>query len=177
MIRRPGTATGSSSGGATLLAAAVPTLLLAIVVLLALDALPALQRFGSTFFSERRWDPVSEQFGAAAYVYGTVVTSLLALLLATPVAVGCALFIAEYAPLRLLGDSSTRISPSLFTPGYTLASAIANQFTEADKAIYFSAIVACALVLLLVAAVMNVLARLLVWSVSHGPGAAAIRAG
>jgi hypothetical protein len=69
-------------------------------------------------------------------------------------------------------SSSTRISPSLFTPGYTLASAIANQFTEADKAIYFSAIVACALVLLLVAAAMNVLARLLVWSVARaGTGA------
>jgi phosphate transport system permease protein len=58
-----------------------------------------------------------------------------------------------------------------------MASAIANQFTEADKAIYFSAIVAVALVLLLVSAMMNVLARLLVWSVARGPASSAHRAG
>jgi phosphate transport system permease protein len=81
------------------------------------------------------------------------------------------------AVTMVIGNSSTRISASLFTPGYTMASAIANQFTEADKAMYFSAIVAVALVLLLVAAIMNILARLLVWSVAHGPGAAAVRAG
>jgi phosphate transport system permease protein len=77
----------------------------------------------------------------------------------------------------VIGNSSTRIQPSLFTPGYTLASAIANQFTEADKAIYFSAVVSVALVLLLVAGVMNTLARVLVWSVARGPGASAVRAG
>jgi phosphate transport system permease protein len=302
---------------ATALAASVPLLLAAIVFLLLVDALPALQRFGLTFLTDSTWDPVGEKFGAAAYVFGTVVTSLLALLLAAPIGIGCALFIAEYAPLRMrgpvsflvellaaipsiiyglwgffvlapvmrgavepflkstlgplpvvgalfsgpavgrdllvagvilaimvlptitavsreilravpdtqregmlalgatrwetiqkavlpyarggilgaailglaralgetmavtmvIGNSSTRIQPSLFTPGYTLASAIANQFTEADKAIYFSAIVSVALVLLLVAGVMNVLARLLVWSVARGPGASAARAG
>jgi len=69
----------------------------------------------------------------------------------------------------VIGNSSSRISPSLFTPGYTIASAIANQFTEADKAVYFSAIVELALVLLLVAASMNVLARMLIARASHGP--------
>jgi phosphate transport system permease protein len=77
----------------------------------------------------------------------------------------------------VIGNSSTRVSASLFTPGYSMASAIANQFTEADKASYFSAIVAVALVLLLVAASMNGLARLLVWTVARGPGGAAVRAG
>jgi phosphate transport system permease protein len=81
------------------------------------------------------------------------------------------------AVTMVIGNSSTRISASLFTPGYTMASAIANQFTEADTAMYFSAIVAVAFVLLLVAAIMNVLARLLVWSVTRGPGGAAMRAG
>jgi phosphate transport system permease protein len=75
----------------------------------------------------------------------------------------------------VIGNSSTKISASLFTPGYTMASAIANQFTEADKAIYFSALVAVALVLLVVAVIMNVLARLLVWSFARGPSA--VRAG
>ena len=81
------------------------------------------------------------------------------------------------AVTMVIGNSSTRITPSLFTPGYTLASAIANQFTEADKPIYFSAIVEIALVLMLVAALMNVAARLLVWSVARGPIGSAARAG
>ncbi len=291
------------------IAACVPLLLIGIIVLLLLDALPAFLRFGGAFLTQTTWDPVQEKFGAAAYMYGTVVTSLIALLLAAPVGVGCALFIAEYAPLwmrapvsfliellaaipsiiyglwgffilaplmrgaiepflksavgplpvvgalfsgpavgrdllvagvilsimilptitavsreilravpdtqregmlalgatkwetirkavlpyarsgivgaailglaralgetmavtMVIGNSSTQIRASLFTPGYTMASAIANQFTEADKEIYFSAIVAVALVLLAVAAAMNILARLLVWSVARGP--------
>ena len=63
----------------------------------------------------------------------------------------------------VIGNSSSRISASLFTPGYTLASAIANQFTEADTEIYFSALVEVALVLLLVATLVNLFSRLVVW--------------
>jgi phosphate transport system permease protein len=81
------------------------------------------------------------------------------------------------AVTMVIGNSSTHISASLFTPGYTMASAIANQFTEADKAIYFSALVEVALCLLLVAVVMNVLARLLVWNVARAPGDGVVRAG
>jgi phosphate transport system permease protein len=299
------------------LAGAVPLVLVGIIVLLLIDALPAMQRYQGTFVTDSTWNPVSEQFGAAAYVYGTVVTSVVALLLAAPIGVGCALFLAEYAPIWLrspvsfviellaaipsiiyglwgffvlapvmrgavepflkntvgplpvigalfsgsiigrdllvagvilaimilptvtavsrevlravpdtqregmlalgatrwetmqkavlpyarsgiigaailglaralgetmavtmvIGNSSTRISASLFTPGYTMASAIANQFTEADKAIYFSALVEVALVLLIVAVIMNVLARLLVLTVARGPVGTAVRAG
>lgn len=298
-------------------AAIVPLLLIGIVVLLGLEALPAIERFGLGFLTSSDWDPVAEKFGAAAYAYGTVVTSLVALLIAGPIGVACAIFIAEYAPRRVaepvsfliqllaaipsiiyglwgffilapvmramvepflkrtfgplpvvgglfagpavgrdllvagvilsimilptvttvsreilravpntqregmlalgatrwetiqravlpyarggiagacilglaralgetmavtmvIGNSSTQIRASLFTPGYSLASAIANQFTEADRAIYFSAIVEIALVLLLVAAIMNVAARLLLWSVARGPAGSAARVG
>jgi phosphate transport system permease protein len=300
----------------TLAAACVPLLLIAVFILLLIDALPAVQRYGMGFLASSDWDPVAEKFGAAAYIYGTVVTSVLAVLIAGPIGVACAVYIAEYAPKWLaepvsflitllaaipsiiyglwgfrilapimraavepflkntlgnvpvvgalfsgatvgrdylvagvilaimilptitavsreilravpntqregmlalgatrwetiqravlpyarsgiagavilglaralgetmavtmvIGNSSTQIRPSLFTPGYTLASAIANQFTEADKEIYFSAVVEIALVLLLVAGVMNVIARLLVWSV-RGPLGSATRAG
>jgi phosphate transport system permease protein len=85
-------------GLATVMAASVPLLLVAIVLLLLVDAMPALQRFGGTFLTDTVWDPVNEHFGAAAYVYGTVVTSLIGLLIAAPIGVGCALFVAEYAP-------------------------------------------------------------------------------
>jgi phosphate transport system permease protein len=288
-----------------------------MVALLAIDAWPAMARYGWGFLTSSEWDPVFEKFGAAAYIYGTLVTSLIGLLIAAPIGVGAALFLAEYAPAwvrnplsfviellaaipsiiyglwgffilaplmrsavepflknilgpipvlqelvrgpaigkdllvggvilaimilptitavsreillsvpgtqregmlalgatkwetmvkavlpyarsgiagaailglarafgetmavtMVIGNSSTRITASLFTPGYTMASAIANQFNEADKEIYFSAIVLVALVLLVVAALVNSLARLLVWSVSRGPGASAVRAG
>src|SRR5439155_17160229 len=74
------------------------------------------------------------------------------------------------AVTMVIGNSAVAITGSLLTPGYTMASAIANQFTEADKEIYFSAIVEVALVLLLVATVVNLLSRLLVWRFAGGAG-------
>jgi phosphate transport system permease protein len=287
------------------------------VLLLAVDALPSIVGYGFGFVTSSRWDPEAQEFGAAAYVFATVLTSLVALLLAAPVAVGCALFLAEYAPLWLrgpvgfvievlaaipsiiyglwgffvlapamrattepflnttlgslplvgalfagpaigrdmlvagailaimivptvtavsrevllavpnvqreamlalgatrwetiqnavlpnarsgiagaailglaralgetmavamvIGNGATRISASLFAPGDTMASAIAKQFTEADKSMYFSALVEMALLLLLVAVIMNMLARALVRSVALGPVGTAVRAG
>lgn len=281
-----------------------------IIVLLFLDGRASIFKYGFGFLTNSNWDPVAHEFGAAAYIYGTVVTSILALLIATPIALGAAIYIAEYAPLwmrgpvsfvvellavipsiiyglwgffvlspimrgyvepalketvgqlpvvgtlfsgpilgkdllmggvilaimilptimavsreiilavpntqregmialsatkwetiryavlpyaragiagaavlglaralgetmavtMVVGNSSTRITGSLFTPGYTMASAIANQFTEADSEIYFSAIVEVGLVLMLVATIANMAARGLVWVFSRGPG-------
>jgi phosphate transport system permease protein len=61
------------------------------------SALPR-AKFGLSFFSGRNWDPVAEDFGAAPYVYGTLVTAGLALLLAVPLGLGAAIFLAELAP-------------------------------------------------------------------------------
>jgi phosphate transport system permease protein len=281
----------------------VIAILLGLIALLILDSLPAMQRYGFGFVTGSTWDPVREEFGAWPYIYGTIFSSFLALLISTPIAVGAALFLAEYAPAWLrnpvsfvvellaaipsiiyglwgffvlapvmrgavepflksvltpipvlntlvqgpalgrdilmagvilaimilptimsvarevfmtvpntqregmiglgatkwetitwavlpyarsgviaaamlglaralgetmavtmvIGNSSRSVNFSLFTPGYTMASAIANQFREADKEIYFSAIVNVALVLLLVSGVVNALARLIVW--------------
>lgn len=287
-------------------------LLAGVIIILYLDARPAIERYGFSFLISSDWDPVFESFGAAPYIFGTIVTSILALILATPFAVGAALFISEYAPKTIggilsfiiellvaipsigfglwglyvlapfmrgtvdpflrnvigpipvigalfkgptigqdlltasvilaimilptilsisreiiaqvprlqkegmlalgatkwemlrkavlpyawggivgaamlglaraigetmavtmvIGNSSRAITPSLFTPGYTIASAIANQFTEADSEIYFSAIVELGLVLLLVSAVFNIIARLLVRRMNRQPGGA-----
>src|ERR1700687_128864 len=100
---RGGADTGDRIFHALVLAAAaiIPLTLASIVVLLVIDALPALERYGFCFLAPSTWDPVTEKFGAAAYIFGTVVTSLIALILATPIGVACALFIAEYAPRRL----------------------------------------------------------------------------
>jgi phosphate transport system permease protein len=74
------------------------------------------------------------------------------------------------AVTMVIGNSSLNVNFSLFTPGYTMASAIANQFREADTDIYFAALVNVALVLLLVTGIINALARLIVWKLAgRGP--------
>jgi len=61
----------------------------------------ARQQFGWGFLVSQTWDPVAGQFGAAAFVYGTLMTSALALIIAVPLGVGVAIFLAELAPPRL----------------------------------------------------------------------------
>jgi phosphate transport system permease protein len=259
--------------------------------------------FGWKFFFRSDWDPVNEQFGAWPFVYGTVISSLLALALAVPLAVGVAVFITEMCPRWLKGalafttellaaipsviyglwaifvmvpllreyvepllakylgwtglfegtpygigmlaagvilaimvvpivSSITRevmtavpqqqreavlalgatrwemirtgvlrnaragilggvilglgralgetmavtmvignrpeIARSLFAPGYTMASVIANEFSEATSDTYLSALVEVGLALFLVTIIANILAQLLVWSVTRG---------
>lgn len=59
------------------------------------------QKFGWDFLFTRTWDPVFEEFGALPFVYGTTVTSLVALILAIPVGLGAAIFLSELAPSRI----------------------------------------------------------------------------
>ncbi len=283
-----------------------------LIALLVSDSYPAILRYGPRFLVTTTWDPVKEEFGAAIFIFGTIVTSLIGLLIAMPLAIGAAVYLSDYAPPRVqdalsfliellaaipsiiyglwgffvlapvmrftvepflksvlspipilsalvegpmigkdiltagvilaimivptiqaisreviravpqaqreamyglgatrweviryavlpaarpgilaagllglaralgetmavtmvIGNSAKRISASLFTPGYTISSVIANQFVEADKEIFFNAIVELALVLLLVAAVMNLLARFLIRRVGSGAGGA-----
>jgi len=259
--------------------------------------------FGWKFFFRSEWDPVNEQFGAWPFVYGTVVSSILALILAVPLALGVAVFITEMSPRWLKGplafttellaaipsviyglwaifvlvpllrvylepflgryfgwtglfegapygigmlaagiilaimvvpivSSITRevitavsqqqreavlalgatrwemirtgvlrnaragilgavilglgralgetmavtmvignrpeIAKSLFAPGYTMASVIANEFSEATSDTYLSALVEVGLALFLVTIIVNILAQVLVWSVTRG---------
>jgi phosphate transport system permease protein len=303
------TADRTFAASVTALAMLVPLTLAGITLLIVLDSLPSLQRFGLDFLVTSRWDPVHAIFGAGAYLFGTLVTTAIAIVLAAPIAVGAAIFLTEYAPrairgplafliellayipsivyglwglfvlvplfrsevdpflqrtvgplpvigalfsgsivgtdllmggvilaimvLPLLvavtrevllavppaqregmiglgatrweaiaravlpyartgiigavvlavarafgetmavtlvaGNSSTTIGPSLFTPGFTMASAIANQFTEASDPLHFSALVEISLVLLVVALVINTAARLLIRRVASGP--------
>ncbi|QHN05515.1 phosphate ABC transporter permease subunit PstC [Granulicella sp. WH15] len=263
----------------------------------------SLAAFGLKFFSSQEWDPVSGSFGALPFIYGTLATSLLALLMAVPLALGVAVFITELCPKALrapisfltellaaipsvvyglwavfvlvplmrdqvgpllstylgwtgffeganfgvglltasiilaimilpiissitrdimmavpnnqreavLALGATRwemirigvlrnarigivgavilglgralgetmavtmvignhpvISKSLFAPGYTLASVIANEFSEATGDLYLSALIEIGLALFLVTIVVNAIARLLVWAVTRG---------
>lgn len=64
-------------------------------------ALPVFRSQGISFITSSEWRPNEGQFGTLAFIYGTVVTSLIALVIAVPLSVGVALFLSEYAPKRL----------------------------------------------------------------------------
>lgn len=277
--------------------------LVLIVYELVLRSGPSWHAFGLKFFGASEWDPVNEQFGALPFVYGTLVSSFLALLIAVPLSIGVAVFTTEMCPVVLRGplsffvellaaipsvvyglwaifvlvpilsnyvepflsktlgwtgfftgppygismlaagiilaimivpiiSSITRevlmvvprhqreaalalgatrwemirvgvlrnaragivggiilglgralgetmavtmvignrpeIAKSLFAPGYTMASVLANEFSEATGDVYLSALIEIGLALFLVTIVVNALARLLVWSVTRG---------
>src|SRR5689334_6800858 len=90
-------------------ASLVLVLLLAIIVALAWAALPALQTFGLAFFVTDVWNPVTKQFGALAPIYGTLVTSFIALTIGVPVSFGIALFLTEMCPVFLKRPLGTAV--------------------------------------------------------------------
>ena len=286
----------------------VVLIVIAMIVALASHATLSIRQFGFSFLTSREWDPIKGHFGSLAFIYGTIVSSLIALFISVPLSLGIAIFLVEQAPpvisrpitflvellaaipsvvyglwgifvlapfLRLhvepllarwfgwlplfqgpitgiglltggiilaimvtpiisavgrdvlaavprtqreaalalgatkwestrvvlvngapgiagtvilglgraLGETMAvtmvignrpQISASLFQPSYTLASVIANEFTEATADIYLSSLVELGLILFLVTFVVNAVARLLVWRVTRGTlGAAA----
>ncbi|MGC1820723.1 MAG: phosphate ABC transporter permease subunit PstC, partial [Pseudolabrys sp.] len=82
-------------------AATVLIILGGIIVSLVWGSLPALRAFGVSFLYEEVWNPVTEKFGAIAPIYGTIVTSLIAMLIAVPVGLFIALFLTELCPMWL----------------------------------------------------------------------------
>jgi phosphate transport system permease protein len=76
----------------------VLALLGCVIFALFVGALPALRTFGLNFLVEQRWNPVTERFGALAPIYGTIVTSFIAMLIAVPVGLLIALFLTELCP-------------------------------------------------------------------------------
>ena len=84
-------------------------LLLAILGALSYAALPALQKFGFSFFTTNVWNPVTSDFGALAPIYGTLVTSAIALLIGVPVSFGIALFLTEMCPAALKRPLGTAV--------------------------------------------------------------------
>jgi phosphate transport system permease protein len=288
--------------------AAVLGTLVLIIYELVLRSGPSWHAFGLKFFAAHEWDPVNQQFGAMPFIYGTLVSSLLALIIAVPLSIGVAVFTTEMCPKalrsplsffvellaaipsvvyglwaifvlvpllsgyvepflsrtlgwtgffsgppygismlaagiilaimivpiissitrevlmvvpqhqreaalalgatrwemirigvlrnaragivgaiilglgRALGETMAvtmvignrpEIAKSLFAPGYTMASVLANEFSEATGDVYLSALIEIGLALFLVTIVVNALARFLVWSVTRGQPARA----
>ncbi len=84
-------------------------LLLAILTSLTISAWPAIDKYGLGFLTRTVWDPVQEDFGGLVMIYGTVATSLIALLIAVPVSFGIALFLTELSPAWLKRPLGTAI--------------------------------------------------------------------
>ena len=87
---------------ATLAAAVLVLLLLGgVIISLVWGAWPAITTFGFGFLTSTDWDPVTELFGAATSIYGTIITSIIALVIAIPIGLGIAIFLTELCPPRL----------------------------------------------------------------------------
>lgn len=86
--------------GALVKIAALITLLMlgGIIISLIFASWPSMQKFGFSFLWTKEWDAPAEEFGALVPIYGTIVTSLIALIIAVPVSFGIALFLTELAP-------------------------------------------------------------------------------
>src|SRR6266702_3865690 len=85
-------------GVLTVLALTLPFLIVALFLELFVSALPAIKRYGFSFLWTSTWDPVAEIYGAAPMIFGTLASSLIALLIAVPLALGVAIFLTEFAP-------------------------------------------------------------------------------
>ena len=97
------------------------TILLGVIAWKVLDlARPAIDAFGLSFIWTEIWNPVTDNYGALTFVYGTAVTSLIALLIATPLSVAIALFLTEIAPRRLAAPIATMVELLAAIPSVVL---------------------------------------------------------
>jgi phosphate transport system permease protein len=82
-------------------AVTVLVILAGVMISLVHGSLPAWRAFGFDFFTSQSWNPVTEKFGALPAIYGTLVTSIIAMLIGVPVSLGIAIFLTEICPERL----------------------------------------------------------------------------
>jgi phosphate transport system permease protein len=84
-------------------------ILLLMVYEMGSESFPSIRQFGLKFITSSTWDAVAEDFGALPFIYGSVISSLLALLLATPLSVGTAIFVTEISQKRIGGIISALV--------------------------------------------------------------------
>lgn len=97
-------------------AALFGVLVLAIVATLAIQARSSLQHFGLGFLIGTEWNPVKAVYGALPFVAGTLITTALALILAVPIGLGVAVFLAFFAPARAIGPLSALVEALAAVP-------------------------------------------------------------
>lgn len=81
-----------------LFALGIVGLFVAMLILLNIDAMQSIRKFGLSFFTSTVWNAVTEEFGALPAIYGTLLTSFIGMALAAPISLGAAIFLAELAP-------------------------------------------------------------------------------
>ncbi len=101
-------------------AAGIVAITALIVYELWTQSTPSIHKFGWRFFVTGTWDPIAGEFGALPFIYGTVVTSILALAFAIPVGVGAAIFLAELAPSRISNPLTFLIELLAAVPSVTI---------------------------------------------------------
>ncbi len=107
--------------GLALAASAGSVFLLGWIAYKILDlAWPSIQHFGLSFIWTEAWDPVTEQFGALTFIYGTALTSLIALVIAVPISIGIALFLTEIAPKKVAAPIATMVELLAAIPSVVL---------------------------------------------------------
>ena len=126
-----------------------------------MQAVPRHQREAALALGATRWEMIRIGVlrNARAGIFGAVI-------------LGLGRAIGETMAVTMVIGNRPEIAKSLFAPGYTMASVIANEFSEATDDLYLSALVEVGLALLVVTLLVNTLARLLVWSVTRGTPAA-----
>ena len=162
VFKGPITGIGLLTGGIIL--AIMVTPIISAVVRDVLAAVPSSQREAALALGATKWETTRVVLvNGAPGIAGAVI-------------LGLGRAIGETMAVTMVIGNRAHISASLFDPSYTIASAIANEFTEATKDLYLSALVELGLILFLVTFVVNAIARILVWSVTRktsGVGSAA----
>jgi phosphate transport system permease protein len=129
-----------------------------------LRAVPTSLREASYAMGATKWEVTQAVLGAArSGISGAVI-------------LGLGRAIGETMAVTMVIGNRPEISERLFGPSYTISAAIANEFTEATSELYRHSLVELGLILFLITFIINVLARLLVWSVTRGAGRSHARA-
>lgn len=146
--------------GPSMLSAAVILAIMVIPIITSVGrdvllAIPGSQREAALALGSTRWEAIRTVVGTARWgIFGAIILGL-----------GRAL--GETMAVTMVIGNDPSIHASILQPAYTLASVIANEFTEATTPLYVSALIEIGLVLLLTTLVVNILARLLVWSLAR----------
>jgi len=115
---RPGDLSLQTVAGAAALAATFLVVLIAYTIVR--DSKPAWSAYGLSFVSRIAWDPVKHVYGAGSFLFGTAITSLVALALATPLAIAIALFLTELAPRWLRGPVTALVETLAAIPSVVI---------------------------------------------------------
>jgi phosphate transport system permease protein len=151
-----GTITGIGLFTGGIILAIMITPIITAVVRDVLAAVPVSQREAALALGATKWETTRVVLAnAASGIAGAII-------------LGLGRAIGETMAVTMVIGNRPQISASLFEPGYTIASVIANEFTEATEDLYLSALVEIGLILFLVTFVVNAVAKLLVWSVTRG---------